>query len=876
MTIPFMSLTIYSLLFLASALVAALTGVLAWMRRQSLGAKELIYLMIFAFYWSVTVFMEAVVTTLDEKILWSKISYIAVVSTPVLYLIFVYRFVGKKQLVGFRKILPFFVLPMLILLLAWTNESHHLIWTGFSSIDPATNLIQYHHGLGFLIGYMSYSYVLMSWATYLMAQFIFKHQKAFRSQGWIILIASICPWVASIFYMLNMNIAEGLDLTPGSISLSGLLFIFAILKARLLDLVPIAREALVENLDEGILVLDDRNRIQDINEAAKMQLGIEQEHFMGDDIRMVKLREKALLQALISSDSIKLFEVSDRGLYKAYKIDKILLKTKRKSRLLVIRDITESIEKQKEIQQSEERYRSMSHLFRLMADNMPDMLWAKDLDKKYLFANKVLCNELLKASDTNEPIGKTMEYFLAREQAKKPDDPHWFNFGRNSRNTDDFIMDTGQTGVFDEFGTIDGRFWYMDVRKSPIRDENGKMIGIVGSARDVTQQKKTESELITAKERAEESDRLKSSFLANMSHEIRTPMNGILGFISLMQEPGVTPDEQQAYYEAVKTGGDRLLNTINDIIELSRIDSGEMLINNIDTNVSEMLLMLHSTFAQEARSKGLQFINKESEPLEQVMIYCDRSKLYGIMSNLIKNAIKYTKKGSIEMGFMTESDRIRFYVKDTGIGIPKNRQKDIFDRFVQVDGSRTRVYEGSGVGLSLSKAYVEMMGGSIWVDSGDEEGSTFFFELPVHPVKKVVPENEEIDLKPLSDSEPGLRILIVEDDPNSFEYLSLILQRSNHRVFHTYTGFEAVELCRQHNKFDVILMDVKLPGIDGYETTRRIRDLGFDHPIIAVSAFAFSEDQQRAIMAGCNDYITKPVNKDSLLSKLDQYVQHKT
>jgi len=871
-----MNLTVYPLLFLASALVAALTAVLAWMRRQSLGAKELIYLMIFAFYWSVTVFMEAVVTTLDEKILWSKISYFAVVSTPVIYLLFVHRFIGIKQFTGFRKIVPLFILPLLILLLAWTNEYHHLIWSGYSSIDPETNLIQYHHGLGFLIGYMGYSYVLMTWATFLMAKFILKHQKAFRSQGWIVLIASICPWVASIFYMLNINIAEGLDLTPGSISLSGLLFIFAILKVRLLDLVPIAREALVENLHEGILVLDDKNRIQDINEAAKTQLGIEQEHFMGDDIRTIKLREKELLQALISPVSIKLFELNQNAVYKAYKINKVPLKSKLESRLIVIRDITEVVEKQKEIQQSEERYRSMSHLFRLMADNMPDMLWAKDLDKKYLFVNKVLCNELLKTSDTEEPIGKTLEYFLTREQAKNPNDPDWFNFGRNSRNTDDFIMETGQAGVFDEFGNIEGRFSYMDVRKSPIRDENGKMIGIVGSARDVTHQKKTESELITAKERAEESDRLKSSFLANMSHEIRTPMNGILGFISLMQEPGVTPDEQQSYYEAVKSGGDRLLNTINDIIELSRIDSGEMHINNIDTNVSEMMLMLNATFSQEARKKGLHLINKEIEPTEQVSIFCDRSKLYGIMSNLVKNAIKYTKQGSIEMGFMTDSDRIRFYVKDTGIGIPKNRQKDIFDRFVQVDGSNTRVYEGSGVGLSLSKAYVEMMGGSIWVDSGDEVGSTFFFELPVHPIKRNVTENEVIDLTPMSDSDPGLRILIVEDDPSSFEYLSLILQRSNHRVFHTYTGFEAVELCRQHNKFDVILMDVKLPGIDGYETTRRIRDLGLELPIIAVSAFAFTEDQERAFKAGCDDYITKPVNKDSLFSKLDQYVQHKT
>lgn len=639
-------------------------------------------------------------------------------------------------------------------------------------------------------------------------------------------------------------------------------------------MVPIAREALVENLLEGILVLDDKNRVQDINEAGKRQLGIEQEQILGEDLSRIRLRMSGLMNALITPESHKLFEIADKEVVKVYKISKIMLKTKPECRLIVIRDITEIVEKQKEIQQSEERFRNLYTMFRLMADNMPDMLWAKDLDKRYIFVNKAICDGLLKAVNTDEPIGKTMEFFLVREQNKNPQDPDWYNFGKHSRNTDDFIMETAEAGVFDEFGTIEDKFCYMDVRKAPIMDIEGKMVGIVGSSRDVTLQKKTESELITAKERAEESDRLKSAFLANISHEIRTPMNSILGFISLMQEPGVTPDEQHIYYQAVKSGGERLLNTINDIIELSRIDSGEKQMNNIETDVNELFKMLYSVFSNEARVKGLHLVNKVQETVDTFHILCDKTKLFGIMSNLLKNALKYTKQGSIEMGCLTESDRIRFYVKDTGIGIPKNRQKDIFDRFVQVDGSNTRVYEGSGLGLSLSKAYVEMMRGSIWVDSSND-GSTFFFELPVRPVFNVSLENDLSDLNSANSSETGLRILIVEDDPSSYDYLNLILQRENHRITHTYTGFEAIELCRQRNKFDVILMDVKLPGIDGYETTRRIRDLGLELPIIAVSAFAFTEDQQRAFRAGCNDYITKPVNKDILLSRLNQYVPHK-
>jgi len=365
-----------------------------------------------------------------------------------------------------------------------------------------------------------------------------------------------------------------------------------------------------------------------------------------------------------------------------------------------------------------------------MADNMPDMLWAKDLDMNYVFVNKAICDELLKASDTEEPIGKTLEYFLSREKNKQPQDPNWFNFGRNSINTDDFILQTGQPGMFDELGTINGKFTYQDVRKSPIRNENGQIVGIVGSSRDVTLQKKAEAELIIAKERAEESDRLKSAFLANMSHEIRTPMNSIHGFISLMQEPGVTKDEQEEYFKSVKSGSERLLNTMNDIIELSRIDSGELQVNNIETDVAELNAMLSALFLREVKGKNLELINKFPMPDNGFHLYCDRAKLSGVLSILLKNAVKYTKRGTIEVGCTMEGDWIRFYVKDSGIGIPNDRLTDVFDRFVQVDGSNTRAYEGSGLGLSLAKAYVEMMDGSIWVESVVKEGSTFFFELP--------------------------------------------------------------------------------------------------------------------------------------------------
>ena len=726
-----MVFTIYSLLFLATAMVAGVGAMLAFGRRTSKGASDLGVLLLSAMFWSFVVFLESSASTLEGKILLSKISYIAVVSTPLLYLLFVYRFIGLDRLEIVRKLWLLIIVPLIVLALVWTNEAHHLIWTTFSPIDPTTNLIVYHHGLGFFIGYLGYNYLLMSWSTFLLARFIIQHQRTFRSQGWIVLVASICPWVASVFYMLNINIAQGFDLTPGSISLSGLLFIFAILKVRLLDLVPIAREALVENLLEGILVLDEFNHVQDINHAAIKQLGIDQESVMGMELTSIHLRRADLLEAVLKTESFHYFEeIEDQ---KVYKISKIPLNSKPESRLIVIRDITDTVEKQKEIQRSAERYQQLYNLFRLMADNMPDMLWAKDLDMRYIFVNKAICEGLLKVTDTEEPIGKTMEYFLEQEQNKHPEDPNWFNFGRNSINTDELVLRTGQPGLFDELGTIDGTFTYQDVRKAPIRDEAGQMIGIVGSSRDVTLQKKTESELIVAKERAEESDRLKSAFLANMSHEIRTPMNSILGFLTLMQDSGITKTEQEEYFVAVKNGANRLMNTINDIIELSRIDSAEMLVQVEETKVAELFFELYTIFSNESSGKNLVFVNNFPKTEDAIRFVCDRNKLIRIFTNLLKNAVKYTKQGSIEVGCTTDANRIQFYLKDTGIGIPLDRQKVIFDRFVQADGSNTRSYEGSGLGLSIAKSYVEMMGGTIWVESKLAEGSTFYFELPLSP-----------------------------------------------------------------------------------------------------------------------------------------------
>jgi signal transduction histidine kinase/ActR/RegA family two-component response regulator len=871
-----MHFTPISLAFVITSVVALLGSFLAWRRRTTPGATELSRLLLIAGYWAFCIIFETASSTTEGKIIWSKISYPGVVLTPVFYLIFVYRFIGRNRFKGFRNVFPLFIVPCLILLLAWTNESHHLIWTSLSPIHPETNLLQYFHGIVFMIGYVGYSYLLFVWGAILLSVFILKHKRTYRFQAVVIFLASLFPFLSSFVYLTKLNPIVGFDVTPLSICLSGILFIYAILHVKLLDLVPIAREVLVETLYEGILVIDEKERIQDINSAALRFLGIPHEKATGQEVQSLRVAYPELLAAVVSPENFESFVLEMEGRKRFFKINKMVLASQAGSRLVVVREITELLEKQVEIEHSGKRYKELYNTFRLMADNMPDLLWAKDLDLNYTFVNKAICNSMLKAKDTEEPIGKPEEYFLNRVKRGHPEDPDWFNIGEQSAGTDHITMLSGMPSVFDQYGNVDGNFYFFDVRKAPIYDEDGQMIGIVGSARDVTLQKKTESEVLAAKERAEESDRLKTSFLANMSHEIRTPMNSILGFITLLQEPDLTTSEKIEYLEIVKKGGTRLLNTINDIIDISRIESGQMNLMLGETDLSELFSLLLSVFKREAQEKNIQLVFTGVEPNGDAIIHTDKSKVVAVLSNLLKNALKYTKEGTVEFGCTLDAKNVLFRISDTGIGIPVERQKDIFDRFVQGDGSNTRLYEGSGLGLSISKAYVEMLGGTIWVESDGERGSTFYVKIPTNQTKE-----EENAPKPAftemhMQGQRRLRILVVEDDQANFDYLNLILKREKHEVHHTYTGFEAIEMCRQINRFDVVLMDVKLPGIDGYETTRRIRTFNIRIPIIAVSAFAFSEDQERAMESGCNEYITKPVNKVHLFRALEKVTRPTT
>jgi|WetSurMetagenome_2_1015567.scaffolds.fasta_scaffold00011_122 PAS domain S-box-containing protein len=379
-----------------------------------------------------------------------------------------------------------------------------------------------------------------------------------------------------------------------------------------------------------------------------------------------------------------------------------------------------------------------------------------------------------------------------------------------------------------------------------------------------------ERKLVEAKEKAEESDRLKSAFLANMSHEIRTPMNGILGFLELLKEPDLSEENKNSYIDIVTESGQRLLSTLNDIIEISKIEAGEMKVHISDVNTEEMMNFFSDFFKPAAMAKGLVLKLDDHIKGNDSVLRSDKNKLESMISNLIKNAVKFTSSGSIEVGNFRQDGSLIFFVKDTGPGISEDRKKIIFERFVQGDISYSRPHEGSGLGLSIVKGYAGMLGGNVWVDSEPENGSTFYVSLPYINPEKSAPAKNTTHPRHVSGT-GGLTVLVVEDDYPGYLYLEKILTSENYKVIHFANGVDTVNFMRENKTPGLILMDLKIPGISGLEATRQIREFNKEIPIIAQTAYAFASDKQEALSAGCNDYISKPVSRQNLLQIIHKY-----
>jgi signal transduction histidine kinase len=381
-------------------------------------------------------------------------------------------------------------------------------------------------------------------------------------------------------------------------------------------------------------------------------------------------------------------------------------------------------------------------------------------------------------------------------------------------------------------------------------------------------------ELLLAKEKAEESDKLKTAFLANMSHEIRTPMNGILGFSQLLKEPDLSVQEKSKYIDTIDNSTHQLLSIITDILNISKIEAGEETTYSLFFNLRELLDEIKSFFLPLAKQKNLKLslVNNLSPGI--VNIKSDPFKLRQILDNLIGNAIKFTPKGKVEIAVTSKKDKLIFSIKDTGIGIDSSMHKVIFDRFRQVELTHSRKYGGTGLGLSLAKSYIEMLAGTIQLDSSLGKGSVFSFEVPLCIINEPILEKKSEKSKISFLNKWGDKtLLLAEDEEDNASFIQTALIPSGINIITVINGFEAVEICRKNKDISLVLMDIKMPEMDGLEATRIIRSFNKEIPIIATTAYALSSDAEKCLEAGCNDYIPKPVVIEKLFGLIQKHLK---
>ncbi len=417
---------------------------------------------------------------------------------------------------------------------------------------------------------------------------------------------------------------------------------------------------------------------------------------------------------------------------------------------------------------------------------------------------------------------------------------------------------------------------------TPFRISHDKTI-IYALYRDIGKWKEVERNLRAAKEKAEEADRMKTAFLTNMSHEIRTPMNAILGFAQLLSMEELTPEQKKEYVNIIKNSGDSLLRLIDDILDLARLEAGQINIREEYVNIDEMMDSLETTFSElvvsHHRAESVELRRSGPDQRLPFKVKTDPLRLRQILNNLISNAIKFTHEGYVEFGYQITPNRkeILFYVKDTGIGIPEDKKEVIFERFRQVDNSKTRVYPGTGLGLAISKRLTELLGGRIWVISEEGKGSQFFFTIPLKSLENDISVGLRLSggaSITFRESTLGKSILIAEDDEFNYKYLQEVLEKAGFQVYHAGNGKEVVHFLEQHQgrSVDLVLMDIEMPVMNGYEATLLIKKKFSEIPVIAQTAYASPEEERKCLKAGCDAYLAKPLQVDKLLREIKKFL----
>ncbi len=735
--------TPYVLPLAVGALVSVGVAVYAWRRRRLPGGAALAALMLGVAEWSLAYALLLVSQDLSTKILWSKTQWIGIVFVPLAWCTFALQYAGRQRLVTRSTLLSLSIVPLVTLALMWSNELHGAISTRVE-LDPTglSPALDVEFGAWFWV-HTAYSYALLLAGTAMVTRELFRRRHVYRLQAAALLVGVLAPWLGNGLYLSGLMRWAGVDLTPVFFTVTGLSLAWGVLRFRLLDVAPVARDAVFENMADGVIVIDATNRVVDANPAAERIIGRPAASMVGQPVAETLAGRSSLL--------------------------------------------------------------------------------ARDVSR--LEAN----GEITLDSDS-------------------------------------------------------GRRHY-DLKMSPIYGRDARVMGGLVVLRDTTERKRMEEALSAARDQAMEASRLKSEFLATMSHEIRTPMNAVIGMTELLLD-GDLPPRERGYAETMRHSSETLLSIINDILDFSKIEAGRLELELIELDPRELVRGVEQLFAQEGRQKGLQLSASVDEQVPE-SVRGDSLRLRQVLVNLVGNAIKFTERGHVRI-VMAAIDRgpnewtLRVEVEDTGIGIPSDAQRRLFEPFTQADGSTTRRYGGTGLGLAISKRIVERMDGEIGVRSEPGTGSTFWFTVRVAKATGEATPRGRPDDRAAPPSRSAMvgggplrpRVLVVEDSATNRLVALAMLERLGCHADTAEHGGQALEMIAR-DVYDAVLMDCYMPGMDGFDATRAIRRLESDArrtPILALTANVTRGDRERCLAAGMDDYLPKPIRLRDLSDALQKWV----
>jgi len=633
------------------------------------------------------------------------------------------------------------------------------------------------------------------------------------------------------------------------------------------------RQAIVEirllanalrSVNQMVSVTDMDNKLIFMNEAFLKTYGYEEKELLGQSIfKVTSTKNSPERVAEILPDSLaggwsgELVNVRKDGSEFTIRLSTSVIYDEQKQPIALIgvaADVTARMREAELMVQSEER-------FRLAAKATKDVIWARELSTNTMWRSDNF--ETIFGWSNSEQENTDQEAALRihpDDRARVTEKIYQFFASNNEFWQDEY-----------RYQRKDGTYAWVFDRAYLQHDATGKPIRVIGALQDQTEKKLVELELVRAKERAEESDRLKTAFLQNISHEVRTPLNAILGFSKFLNMPNLAPEKRSQYISIIDQSGTRLHNIVSDIMCISSIQAGQEVVKQSVVQLDEVLARLQEEFSFRANVQSVELRLTSTDAA--ITIFADEAKLVQVLSKLLDNALKFTTEGEVSFGYSLHSSQVEFFVRDTGIGIPKNFYQTIFNRFQQADTASTRSAGGTGLGLSISKAYVELMGGEIWLESEEGKGSTFYFTIPNNSANEVLSQAE----KYLNDSlqvEVGSKtVLAVENDSVNLMLLNVMLTNYGLQVISAKNGLEAVEICRANPSIDLVLMDIKMPVMDGCEATKQIRQFLPDLPIIAQTAYALENDRDEILACGCSDYISKPINPIDLQTLVNKYLK---